>query len=59
METTARENFKMREDLRVGNKFPDLELPDQDGNRQKLSELLRGFPGALMSQRDDWAHGGD
>jgi peroxiredoxin len=51
METTARENFKMREDLQVGNKFPNLELPDQDGNRRKLSELLRGFPGALIFGR--------
>jgi len=51
METSVREDFKMREDLRVGNKFPDLELPDQDGTPQNVSELLRGFPGALIFGR--------
>jgi peroxiredoxin len=51
VETNVREKLTMREDLRVGNKFPDLELPDQDGKQQKLSELLRGFPGALIFGR--------
>jgi hypothetical protein len=51
METATRVDLKMREDLRVGNKFPDLELPDQEGNRRKVSELLRGFPGALIFGR--------
>lgn len=41
----------MRSDLKVGNQFPDVELPDQDGKVQRLSKLLRGFPGALVFSR--------
>lgn len=41
----------MRTDLTTGNAFPDIELPDQDGNTQRLSKLLRGFPGALVFSR--------
>ena len=44
-------DLPMREDLEVGNKFPDFELPDQTGEMQKLSNLLRGFPGVLMFSR--------
>ena len=40
--------YPMRSDLGVGNQFPDFELPDQGGNMQNLSQLLRGFPGALI-----------
>ena len=44
-------NLPMHPDLKVGNKFPNFELPDQDGNNQKLSQLLRGFPAVLMFSR--------
>ncbi len=43
--------YPMRADLKVGQPFPDFELPDQDGNVQRLSKLLRGFPGALVFSR--------
>ncbi len=41
----------MREDLKVGNQFPDFELPDHTGEPRRLSHLLRGFPGALIFDR--------
>lgn len=41
----------MRDDLRVGNQLPDFELPDHRGKQQRLSGLLRGFPGALIFDR--------
>jgi len=44
-------NYPMRADLQVGAKFPDFELPDQSGTVQKLSRLLRGFPGVLLFSR--------
>lgn len=43
--------YPMRADLKVSSKFPDFALPDQNGNIQKLSGLLRGFPGALVFSR--------
>ena len=36
--------MKIREDLKPGNPFPDIELPDQDGRTLSLSQLMRGFP---------------
>ena len=44
-------DYPMRSDLKVGNQFPDIQLPDTDGNPQKLSQLLRGFPGVLIFSR--------
>ena len=44
-------DYPMRADLKVGNKFPDFELPDQTGEGRKLSQLLRGFPGVLIFSR--------
>jgi len=41
----------MRADLKVGNKFPTFESPDQTGEMRKLSQLLRGFPGVLIISR--------
>lgn len=41
----------MRSDLETGNQFPDFELPDQDNKVWRLSQLLRGFPGALVFNR--------
>ena len=39
----------MRDDLRPGNKFPDIELPNQDKEMVKLSSLIRGFPTIVVS----------
>lgn len=44
-------DLPMRDDLKVGHKFPDFELPDHTGEQRRLSELLRGFPGALIFDR--------
>lgn len=44
-------NLPMRDDLKVGNHFPDFELPDHTGQRRKLSDLLGGFPGVLIFGR--------
>lgn len=43
--------LKMRDDIRVGSKFPDFELPDHNQEPQKLSQLMRGFPTALIFSR--------
>ena len=43
--------YPMRADLIVGNQFPDFELPDHTGAVYKLSQILRGFPGALTFSR--------
>lgn len=34
----------MREDLKPGNVFPDIELPNHEGQVVKLSEMMRGWP---------------
>jgi peroxiredoxin len=44
-------DYPMHPDLKVGNKFPDFELPDHTGEIRKLSQLLRGFPGVLIFSR--------
>lgn len=41
----------MRDDLRPGNQFPDIELPNQDGEPVKLSTLMRGFPTVVAFSR--------
>jgi peroxiredoxin len=41
----------MREDLRPGEKFPDIELPNQDENLTRLSSLMRGFPTVVVFSR--------
>lgn len=43
--------YPMREDLEIGKKFPDFELPDHNGEVQRLFQLLNGFPGVLMFGR--------
>ncbi|MFC2029693.1 peroxiredoxin family protein [Chloroflexota bacterium] len=43
--------YPMRADLQVGNKFPNIALPDQTGTSRKLSELLRCYPGVLIFSR--------
>lgn len=46
--------MKMHEELKVGNRFPNFELPDQDGQSQKLSEHMRGFPTVVVFYRGVW-----
>lgn len=41
----------MREDLRPGLKFPDIELPNQDNEVVLLSGIIRGFPTAVVFSR--------
>jgi len=43
--------YPMHPDLEVGNQFADFELPDQDGETQQLSQLIRGFPTVLIFSR--------
>lgn len=45
------QDYPMHLDLKIGNKFPNFELLDQDEEMQKLSHLLRGFPGVLVFGR--------
>ena len=44
-------DYPMRTDLKIDNKFPNFELPDQTGTTQTLTNLLRGFPGVLIFSR--------
>jgi peroxiredoxin len=41
----------MRENLRPGEQFPDVELPNQDGETAKLSSLMGGFPTVVVFSR--------
>ena len=41
----------MREDLKPGEKFPDLELPNQDNEMVRLSRIMRGFPTIVVFSR--------
>ena len=41
----------MRESLRPGEAFPDIELPDQDETLTKLSSLMGGFPTVVVFSR--------
>jgi len=38
----------------IGKRFPDIELPDQDGQVVKLSELVGKFPFILSFYRGYW-----
>jgi len=40
--------------LQIGQCFPDFELPDQDGQIVKLSELVGKFPFILSFYRGYW-----
>ncbi|KAA3646184.1 MAG: AhpC/TSA family protein [Chloroflexi bacterium] len=44
-------DLPMHPDLKVGNKFPNFELPDHTGEMRKLSQLIRGFPTVLVFSR--------
>jgi peroxiredoxin len=41
----------MRENLRPGKEFPDVELPGEDGKPTKLSSLMGGFPTVVVFSR--------
>ncbi|NIO09659.1 MAG: redoxin domain-containing protein [Deltaproteobacteria bacterium] len=38
----------------IGKRFPDLELPDQDNNRVKLSAISNGQPVMVSFYRGYW-----
>lgn len=41
----------MRENLRPGETFPDIELPGGDGKLTTLSSLMGGFPTVVVFSR--------
>ena len=41
----------MRSYLRAGNKFPNFELPDHNGEIQSLTQILWGYPGVVVFSR--------
>ena len=41
----------MRENLRPGEKFPDIELSNQDEKLTKLSSLMGQFPAVVVFSR--------
>jgi peroxiredoxin len=41
----------MRQNLRPGEKFPDIELVNENDELTKLSSLMLGFPTALVFSR--------
>lgn len=45
---------KSARDLRPGDSFPDLELPDSDGHVRRLSDLAVGDPLVLHTYRGWW-----
>jgi len=40
--------------LKIGERFPDIELPDQEGQQVNLSELVGKFPFILSFYRGYW-----
>jgi len=40
--------------LKIGQKFPDIELPDHGGELVKLSQLVGKFPFILTFYRGYW-----
>jgi len=38
----------------IGKRFPDLQLPDQDGEPARLSGISGGFPLLLIFYRGYW-----
>lgn len=40
--------------LKIGQKFPDIELPDHEGQLVKLSGLVGKFPFILTFYRGYW-----
>jgi len=41
----------MRDNLRPGQEFPDIELANDHEERTKLSSVMRGFPTAVVFSR--------
>lgn len=41
----------MQKNLRPGQRFPDIELPNQDEKLTKLSSLIGGFPTIVVFSR--------
>jgi peroxiredoxin len=41
----------MRKNLRAGEPFPDIELPNHEGEPTKLSSLIGGFPIVVVFSR--------
>ena len=41
----------MRTNLRIGEQFPDIELPNHDGEPTKLSSIIGGFPIVVVFSR--------
>jgi peroxiredoxin len=41
----------MRKNLRAGEPFPDIELPNHDGKLTRLSTLIGGFPTVVVFSR--------
>jgi peroxiredoxin len=41
----------MRKNLRAGEQFPDIELPNHQGEQTKLSSLIGGFPTVVVFSR--------
>ena len=41
----------MRKNLRAGELFPDIELPNHEGAATKLSSLIGGFPIVVVFSR--------
>ena len=40
--------------LKIGDRFPDIELPDHEGEPVKLAELVGKFPFILSFYRGYW-----
>jgi peroxiredoxin len=41
----------MRDNLRPGEQFPDIELPNDEGKPTRLSGLMGGFPTVVVFSR--------
>ena len=41
----------MRDNLRPGQEFPDIELANDNEEHTKLSSVMRGFPTAVVFSR--------
>jgi peroxiredoxin len=41
----------MRDNLRPGQEFPDIELANENEELTKVSSLMRGFPAVIVFSR--------
>ena len=44
----------MRNNLRIGEQFQDIELPNHEGDPTKLSSLIGGFPVVVVFSRGEY-----